>query len=72
MLIEAKKEASKILNVVHYEEITNVCKTLRVSGLLVRHIHVYWGLMLARLLCVFLFLEGGGGVIGQLVGYKGV
>lgn len=71
MLIEAKKEASKILNVVHYEEITNVCKTLRVSGLLVRHIHVYWGLMLARLLCVFLFLEGGG-VIGQLVGYKGV
>lgn len=61
MLIEAKKEASKILNVVHYEEITNVCETLRVSGLLVRHIHVYWGLMLARLLCVFLFLEGGGG-----------
>lgn len=41
MLIEAKKEASKILNVVHYEEITNVCETLRVSGLLVRYIHVY-------------------------------
>lgn len=38
MLIEAKKEASKILNVVHYEEITNVCETLRVSGLLVRYI----------------------------------
>lgn len=67
MLIEAKKEASKILNVVHYEEITNVCETLRVSGLLVRNIHLYWGLMLTRLLCVFLFLVGkggGGGVIG--------
>lgn len=28
MLIEAKKEASKILNVVHYEEITNVCESV--------------------------------------------